>query len=217
MFTLDTSILPIEPKDYTTVGDLIKLPVYNDLLGMEYEELESIENEENEWNTRLLELANKVADEKGIDIYQVSELLSNAENAGEQEKMDIMGSHLLDFNRIISERPAESQKVLRLAKVVLTTRVNPELSSEDVKKLPRKIIQGLYDFLLEEQSEGEFQNRAELERELKYYRESYERTRPMVDVLMELKDKSNLNKAQKTRIDEALAQYSQGEDQQKKT
>ena len=131
--------------------------------------------------------------------------------------MEIMGSHLLDFNRIIAERPAESQKVLRLAKVVLTTRVNPELSSEDVKKLPRKIIQGLYDFLLEEQSEGDFQNRAELERELKYYRESYERARPMVDVLMELKDKSNLNKAQKTRIDEALAQYSQGEDQQKKT
>lgn len=141
---------PLKTEKITQGSLFIELPVYNDLLGVEYDLIEEMEVTEMLWNSKLLELTEKLATSRNEQLADIFQLLNEAESAGHEKRIELLGSFFPEFVAIINSKPKSRDGVLKLV-TQICRRANPEITEEEVRKLPRNFTQKIHDFCLREQ------------------------------------------------------------------
>lgn len=131
-------------------GIRIELPVYGDLLGNEYDVIEEYNSREMAWNKRLLAVAQAIANDKNLGLWEVTQLMNQAEFSGSpEEQYSILGKHVTEFLDVLSSKPSEQLRSYHVVSALLE-RVE-KVSIETLKGLPRNFLRQLEDFIQEEQ------------------------------------------------------------------
>lgn len=149
--------LKAKPKEILTVGskkDLyIEIPVYGDLKAQEAEQLEQLNIHYQRWTQKLFKLAQDIAEVKQLSLVEVLTLISTEDIEGQAEKF---GEFLEVLALHASQKPNETDKLIHSAFILLKSRVDPEITLEDIKDLPLEFLKQINDVVFMETSREYF-------------------------------------------------------------
>ena len=149
------------PKEQFIVGDkqkskdtfYIELPKYNDLLAKEYLEVEKLDTIEAEWTNELISLANQIAIDKEMPIWDVvNDLTQLGVKASSASKFDYLAPYLKSITRLVANKLQPKERQMKLILCMLQTRVSPDITQETLELIPNQYLQELSDFFFQEQT-----------------------------------------------------------------
>lgn len=192
----------LEPSNSEKIesGSLyIELPVYRDLLGSEYDLVEQMDVDEMTWNTKLLELTEKLAKGKNMLLVDVFELLNKAEVSTKDKQIEFLGEYFPEFVQIINSKPNFKELKLKLI-TEICKRADPSITLEDVSKLPRGFTQKIHDFAIREQIGESTESYKELLAKKTNLEFEFDRARVTIDQIYKL---NQHKKSQTTQVIES--------------
>ena len=205
MFTLN--IAPVRIETIKLGSANVELPVYEDLLGAEYDVIEALDQREARWNQKLILLADKLANEKGLKAWEVANLLNNLETASVEEKLNAIGTHLADLIELQATRPSEAARILETAVTVMKNRVDESFSIEHAKRMPKKFLQQLADFAYREQMQGKYLSYGELLAKQRMAEDQLTAATGVVETVIEVVKESKIKGTTLDKLRQALVQY----------
>lgn len=170
----------------------IELPVYEDLLGSEYDLIQQIEAEEMVWNSRIVELTERLAKHKNMLLLDVVKLLNEAENAGDDQRVNLLGEFFPEFVQIINAKPKSKDITLRLI-TEICRRASPDITPEEIAKLPRGFVDKLRDFALREQLGSGTESYRDLLLTKQKFEAEFGKARSVIDEVYRLTKSSDKN------------------------
>lgn len=163
----------------------IELPVYEDLLGSEYDLIQEIESEEMLWNSKIVELTERLAKHKNMLMLDVVSLLNEAENAGDSHRIALLGEFFPEFVQLLNTKPKSKDVTLRLI-TEICRRANSDITIEDIAKLPKGFVGKLRDFALREQLGSETDSYKDLLLTKQKFELEFNKARALIDEIYKL-------------------------------
>lgn len=160
MFNLN--LAPLRTEQIKFGNTSVEFPVYEDLLGEEYDVIEALDQREARWNQKLITLADKLAREKGLQAWEVANLLNNLETASVEDKLEAIGTHLAELTELQATRPLESTRIIETTVAVIRSRIDNTFTINHARQLPKKFLQQVADFAYREQMQGKYLSYSEL-------------------------------------------------------
>lgn len=140
-----------KPKEIITVGDpngiFIEVPLYGDLINKEAEQLENLTIQYQKWTQKLFKLAQDISKAKDLSLAQVLSLVSS-DNL--EDQANAFGEYLLALTNHSLAKPTESDRLTETALILLTSRVDPAITKQDVLDLPLEFVKQLNDVVFQE-------------------------------------------------------------------
>lgn len=133
-----------------------RLPVYNDLVPGESRRIEEVSRKFNTASYKSLQLAKRVAHERGITMKEAVDLLSRA---NESENEDIVMNYVTELEEIEQAQTSPTAQRISLVTVLLKFRAEIQLpgedtwtqirdwAEEDTENVPPAILEELFQFL----------------------------------------------------------------------
>lgn len=173
----------LTPTDEVTVtcGNLfVTLPRYGDLLGYEYNVEQEELAKEQVWQSKVLDLTSTIAGERGISLWEVSQLMVAAEGGNAADQFEILGDHVNEFMSLLSQKPSEHNRNFAIATAVLK-RVDPDITVDKVRQLPMNLIYQIIDFVDMEKVDGAHLSYSEATHRARILEEENNRLRETLD------------------------------------
>lgn len=207
------------PLDHETIqhgSTKAAFPVYNDLLGEEYDTIEALDQKEARWNQKLLLLADKIAHEKGLKPWEVASILNNLEVASMEEKLSFLGVRLVELTELLACRPSEAQRTLEIATAAIRCRLDSNFTMAQAKTLTKRFLQQVCDFIYREQLGNAYTPYSELLAQKNMLQEQVDSLTKVFDVALETTKKGNkggLDALHKALMDFGTAQEQLGKEE----
>jgi hypothetical protein len=142
-----------KPKKTVTLGSpdevYIDIPIYGDLLAKEAEELEKISSEYQKWTQQLFKLANTISEKTGMKLVEVLSCLSSDTP---EEQVEALQGHMIPLLAHANTKPSDAQRLQNSSLVILQSRVDPQITLEDIKDLPVELLKQINDVVYQETS-----------------------------------------------------------------
>jgi len=150
-----SSVSQVRIGDAEGKGLYVDIPQYKDLLANEYIQFEALDKADAEWNNRLVAIAQSLATSKEMNIWDVVATLDTLDNMDNAAKADFLGDKMVAMSDLAASKPSPRQKQLKMITIILNSRVSPQITEAEVSKLPQTFLQGIADFIYQEQMGGE--------------------------------------------------------------
>lgn len=166
MTTSKYSQLLFKADEYVNIGPF-RFPIFNDLTPGEARKIEELRKRNTEMLKATLQLAKKIAEEKGISTGKAYELLGNITAASGEDKELVYG-YIDEMQRINDAQPSDLDDLAEYCTVVIQMRGELQDTSkpglqyiplsdwtrEDTDGVPRATLREIQDYMIREMNGG---------------------------------------------------------------
>lgn len=110
----------------------------------------------------MLNLAEELAETNNLELWDVIDKLQDLDALTLAEKSKLTGNQMPRLVALERERPSPQERMIDIALIVLRSRVDPNITKEQLSQIPNKLLKEINDFISKEQYDGKHVSYASL-------------------------------------------------------